>query len=124
MSRAARSACCGFFMWLPEPFSSPAPHFDGQRWLSGGRFHCAAATSGVQSNAIATAVRVMVSPSVKAFVKALVIKSVGHLRQLVSKLPLVLLDAFRVERVALAPGLDERLMVETVAMRPQLVACV
>src|SRR5262245_59489741 len=24
------------FMWLPDPRSSPAPHFDGQRWLSGG----------------------------------------------------------------------------------------
>src|SRR4029077_3224161 len=26
-------------MWLPEPRSSPAPHFDGQRWLSAGGFH-------------------------------------------------------------------------------------
>ena len=24
------------FMWFIEPRSSSAPHFDGQRWLSGG----------------------------------------------------------------------------------------
>src|SRR5262245_25129805 len=27
------------FMWLAEPRSSPAPHFDGQRALSGGGVH-------------------------------------------------------------------------------------
>src|SRR5262249_40648775 len=30
MSLTALSTVCGF-MWLPEPRSSPAPHFDGQR---------------------------------------------------------------------------------------------
>src|SRR5262245_56060753 len=49
MSCAPRSTFLGFFMWLPEPSSSPAPHFDGQRCLSGGTFHCANATSGTDS---------------------------------------------------------------------------
>jgi hypothetical protein len=31
----ARSTLAGF-MWLPDPRSSPAPHLDGQRWLSAG----------------------------------------------------------------------------------------
>ena len=35
ISLTALSTDCGF-MWLPEPRSSPAPHFDGQRALSGG----------------------------------------------------------------------------------------
>src|SRR5258706_2760938 len=56
-ARAPRSACCGFFMWLLEPSSSPAPHLDGQRWLSGGMFQpCAAAASGRQSRASAISV--------------------------------------------------------------------
>ena len=60
MRRAPRNTTSGFFMWLPEPRSSPAPHFDGQRWLSGGTFHCAAAKSGVQSIAIAIAVLLVI----------------------------------------------------------------
>src|SRR5215831_16705420 len=35
ISLTALSTVCGF-MWLAEPRSSPAPHFDGQRWFSGG----------------------------------------------------------------------------------------
>src|SRR5262245_66511688 len=35
ISLTALSTVCGF-MWLPEPRSSSAPHFDGQRWFSGG----------------------------------------------------------------------------------------
>src|SRR4029450_11620941 len=35
ISLTALSTVCGF-IWLAEPRSSPAPHFDGQRWLSGG----------------------------------------------------------------------------------------
>src|ERR1700716_4159423 len=65
MARAPRSAFCGFFMWLPEPSSSPAPHLEGQRWLSGGMFHpCAAAASGTQNKAAAAvvAMRFMASP--------------------------------------------------------------
>ena len=33
--RVARSTVSGF-MWLPDPRSSPAPHFEGQRWFSAG----------------------------------------------------------------------------------------
>src|SRR5262245_41753565 len=57
MSRAPRSTTCGFFMWLPEPFSSPAPHFDGQRWLSGGTFHWAETARGKAASKAATQVR-------------------------------------------------------------------
>src|SRR5262245_322879 len=32
-------------MWLAEPRSSPAPHFDGQRALSGGGVHVGACAS-------------------------------------------------------------------------------
>src|SRR5438132_9423679 len=35
ISRVARSTVSGF-MWLPDPRSSPAPHFEGQRWFSAG----------------------------------------------------------------------------------------
>src|SRR6266850_6882881 len=35
MSCAALSTEAGF-MWLPAPRSSPAPHFEGHRWLSAG----------------------------------------------------------------------------------------
>src|SRR6478609_3119888 len=35
ISLTALSTACGF-MWLAEPRSSPAPHFDGQRAFSGG----------------------------------------------------------------------------------------
>ena len=87
-------------MWLPEPFSSPAPHFDGQRALSGGTFHCAAAMSGVESNATANAVRIIVSPSVKPFIETLVVERAGHRRQLVAELPLMRRHAVRVVRLA------------------------
>src|SRR5438093_13789592 len=41
---AALSTCSGFIKF-PEPRSSPAPHFDGQRWFSaGGTQDCPAAT--------------------------------------------------------------------------------
>ena len=41
MSCAARMTVAGF-MWLAAPRSSPAPHFEGHRWLSaGGRQDCA-----------------------------------------------------------------------------------
>src|SRR5262245_49383168 len=46
ISLTALSTVCGF-MWLTEPRSSLAPHFDGQRWLSGGGVQlgvCASAT--------------------------------------------------------------------------------
>src|SRR5437773_457327 len=72
MSRAPRSTTSGFFMWLPEPRSSPAPHFDGQRWLSGGTFHCAAATNGTASKA--AAMRFIVFPLVDGFVEAFVVQ--------------------------------------------------
>src|SRR5712692_1615462 len=65
MRRVARNTFCAFFMWLPEPRSSPAPHFEGQRWLSGGTFQpCAAAISGVKSSAasVADALRFMGLP--------------------------------------------------------------
>ena len=36
--RVARSTVSGF-MWLPDPRWSPAPHFEGHRWLSAGGRH-------------------------------------------------------------------------------------
>src|SRR5262249_36266311 len=38
ISFTALSTDCGF-MWLPDPRSSPAPHFDGHRSLSAGTVH-------------------------------------------------------------------------------------
>jgi len=38
ISLTASSTSCGFIR-LPAPRSSPAPHFDGQRALSGGTVH-------------------------------------------------------------------------------------
>src|SRR5258706_12972245 len=122
MRRAAGSTFCGFFMRLPEPFSSPAPRFDGQRWLSGGTFHWAAAASGRQSNAAASAVRFMVIPLLESFVEALVVQSAGHLRQLVAEFALVRRHAVGVERLARAPGLDHREMVGAVGLLHDLVA--
>src|SRR6266700_3818668 len=56
ISRTARNTVSGFFMWLPEPRASPAPHFDGHRWLSEGRFQTwAAAKIGTASKAAAGA---------------------------------------------------------------------
>src|SRR5947199_365851 len=44
ISFAALSTCSGFIKF-PEPRSSPAPHFEGQRWLSaGGTQDCPVAT--------------------------------------------------------------------------------
>ena len=45
MSCAARSTLAGF-MWLPEPRSSAAPHFDGQRTDSAGTVHVCACDHG------------------------------------------------------------------------------
>src|SRR5262249_2083003 len=64
MSFVARSTDSGF-MWLPEPRSSLAPHFDGQRWLSEGTCQLwAPAISGTATKTAATAVVVafMISP--------------------------------------------------------------
>src|SRR4029077_6345161 len=50
------------FMWLPEPRSSLAPHFDGQRALSGGGVHvgvCASAALPPISMAPSTAPNAM-----------------------------------------------------------------
>ena len=54
MSSLARITLAGF-MWLPEPRSSPAPHFDGQRWLSVGTVQVCAAAAGthVRPNTVA-----------------------------------------------------------------------
>src|SRR5829696_3869625 len=50
MRRAAFNTLAGF-MWLPEPRWSPAPHLEGQRWLSaGGRHDWAAAEPLVHSS--------------------------------------------------------------------------
>src|SRR5712664_1991615 len=98
MRRAARSTFCGFFMWLPEPRSSPAPHFDGQRWLSGGTFHCADAITGADNKPARMSV-FMTSPvvSIQDLVNALVVKRAGHLRQLVAEFALVRGHAVRLE---------------------------
>jgi hypothetical protein len=66
MSFVAPSTVSGF-MWLAEPRSSPAPHFDGQRSLSAGGFQVWAPAMGDASiktaaeAAIAAAVVFMVS---------------------------------------------------------------
>src|SRR5258708_1596134 len=99
MSAAPRSPFFGFFMWLPEPRSSPAPHFDGQRALSGGTFHCARAIAGAESSVASSSFFTWIS-SVEIFVKTLVIKGAGHLRELVAELALLRRDAVRVERLA------------------------
>ena len=53
ISCVARSTAAGF-MWLAEPRSSPAPHFEGQRWLSGGTVQvCASAGAYVRAVAAA-----------------------------------------------------------------------
>src|SRR5437773_184075 len=85
MSRAPRKTVSGFFIWLPEPRSSPAPHFDGQRWLSGGTFHCAAATNGTASKA--AAMRFIVFPLVDGFVKAFVGGAVAQPLEPVAEFP-------------------------------------
>src|SRR5579862_8621656 len=55
MSFAALSTDCGF-MWLPEPRSSPAPHLEGQRALSGGGDHDGVwATAAPEANSAARA---------------------------------------------------------------------
>src|SRR5204863_1081587 len=103
--RAARSTFCGFFMWLPEPFSSPAPHFDGQRWLSGGTFHCAAATNGTASKA--AAMRFIVFPLVDGFVKAFVVQRPAHRCEPVAELAHVRAHAVRAEGFPARPPLDQ-----------------
>src|ERR1700730_2561292 len=68
ISLAALSTVCGF-MWLPEPRSSPAPHFDGQRWLSGG---------GDQLGVCASAARVANSRGKAANVIAICFMTSSH----------------------------------------------
>src|SRR3989449_9595378 len=120
MSRAPRSTTSGFFMWLPEPRSSPAPHFDGQRWLSGGTFHCAAATSGTASKA--AAMRFIVSPLVDGFVKAFVVQRPAHRCEPVAELAHVRGHAVRVEGFPARPDLDHGEMVRPVGLLHDLVA--
>src|SRR5260370_12281194 len=117
MRRAARSTFCGFFMWLPEPRSSPAPHLEGQRWLSDGRFHCADAITGTDSRpARMSFFMTSPFPSIQDFINAFVVKSAGHLRQLVAELALVRRHTVRVERLARAPDLDHGEVVRAVGL--------
>src|SRR5438552_15964178 len=78
MSRAPRNTVSGFFIWFPEPRSSPAPHLEGQRWLSAGTFHCANASAGAARKAIAMAVRFMLVPLVENFGQTFVVERAGH----------------------------------------------
>src|SRR5258705_124759 len=117
MSRAPRSTVSGFFMWLPEPRSSPAPHFDGQRWLSVGRFQtCAPAARGTESKATAMAMRFMVLPLVENFIQAFVVERAGHPGELVAELSLVRGHAVRVESLARAPYLEDGEVVGAVGL--------
>src|SRR6266480_3111260 len=120
ISRAPRSTTSGFFMWLPEPRSSPAPHFDGQRWLSGGTFHCAAATNGTASKA--AAMRFIVFPLVDGFVKAFVVQRPAHRCEPVAELAHVRGHAVRVEGFPARPDLDHGEMVRPVGLLHDLVA--
>src|SRR5205809_5560993 len=120
MSRAPRSTTSGFFMWLPEPRSSPAPHFDGQRWVSGGTFHCAAATNGTASKA--AAMRFILFPLVDGFVKAFVVQRPAHRCEPVAELAHVRGHAVRVEGFPARPDLDHGEMVRPVGLLHDLVA--
>src|SRR5438034_1192663 len=104
-------------MWLPEPRSSPAPHFDGQRWLSGGTFHCAKASTGAARRAIAVTVRFMCFPLVENFVQTFVVQRAGHPGELVAELALVRGHAVRVEGLARAPDLEHREVIRTVGLQ-------
>src|SRR6266568_982733 len=122
MSRAPRSTVSGFLMWFPEPRSSPAPHFDGQRWLSVGTFHCAKASTGAARRAIAVTVRFMCFPLVENFVQAFVVERAGHPGELVAELALVRGHAVRVEGLARAPDLEHREVIRTVGLLHDLEA--
>src|SRR5262249_43052113 len=67
ISLTALSTVCGF-MWLPEPRSSSAPHFDGQRWFSGGGVQLGAwartalLAASIAPNTTPNAMRCMVYP--------------------------------------------------------------
>src|SRR5258706_559910 len=123
MSRAPRSTVSAFFMWLPEPRSSPAPHFDGQRWLSVGRFQtCAPAARGMDSKATEIAMRFMVLPLVENFVQAFVVERARHPGELVPELALVRRHAVRVEGVARAPHFEHGEVVRTVGLLHDLEA--
>src|ERR1700704_3669612 len=122
MSCAARTTFFGFFMWLPDPRSSPAPHFDGQRWLSGGTFHCAKAMTGAESSAVATAMRLMFFSLVEYFVQALVVERTGHSGELVAELALVRRHGVRVEGLARAPDLEHGEVVGAVGLLHDLEA--
>src|SRR5256714_11743602 len=122
MRRAPRSTFCGFFIWLPEPRSSPAPHFDGQRALSGGTFHWARAATGAKRKTNATASHLMLFSLVEYFVQALVVERAGHSGELVAELALVRGHAVRVEGLARAPYLEHREVVRTVGLLHDLEA--
>src|SRR5438128_7732777 len=74
----ALSTCSGF-MRFPEPRSSPAPHFEGQRWFSAGGFQdCAVATRATSRRGTTVVIRdriivapLEVVPALLAFVFAL-----------------------------------------------------
>src|SRR5207302_1985717 len=120
MSRAPRKTVSGFFIWLPEPRSSPAPHFDGQRSLSGGTFHCAAATNGTASKT--AAMRFIVFLLVDGFVQALVVQRPAHRCELVAELAHVRSPAVRVEGFRAIPDLDHGEMVRPVGLLHDFVA--
>src|SRR5436853_6923922 len=101
-------------MWLPEPRSSPAPHFDGQRWLSGGTFHCAAATNGTASQA--AAMRFIVFPLVDGFVQALVVQRRAHRCEPVAELAHVRSHAVPVDRLPASTDPDHGEMVRPVGL--------
>src|SRR5262245_2447549 len=64
MSFAALSTCSGFIKF-PEPRSSPAPHFEGQRWFSaGGVQDCAVAIHAANNSGTTKMVmnRIVLSP--------------------------------------------------------------
>src|SRR5258706_4681504 len=123
MSRAPRSTVSAFFMWLPEPRSSPAPHFDGQRWLSAGRFQtCAPAARGMESKATEIAMRFMVLPLVENFIQTFVVERARHPGELVPELALVRRHAVRVEGVARAPHFEHGEVVRTVGLLHDLEA--
>src|SRR6266571_9103364 len=126
MSRAARSTFAGFFMWLPEPRSSPAPHFEGQRWLSGGTFHWPYASTGIEST-VASAMRFMCFLLFcrwldQSFVQALVVESAAHRRELVAELAHVRRHAVGLEGLARLPALDDGEMIRPVGLLHDLVA--
>src|SRR5260221_118254 len=109
-------------MWLPEPRSSPAPHFDGQRWLSGGRFHCARAMAGAESSTAATAMCLMRFSLVEDFVQAFVVQRARHPGEFVAEFALMGRHGVRVEGLARAPYLEDGEVVGAVGLLHDLEA--